>query len=113
MRRASVFKRCVQRFDLILDFPTELWTKVCLSVRRCQLEAGERYNLEHISRLEIENQSICLQHRLQERKEKKLILENESMATKMVSQTYFMREFDVVKRQLEKTVSEQTTKALG
>lgn len=69
-----------------------------------QLEAADRYNLEHISRLEIENQSICLQHRMLERKDKKLASENESMAAKLGQQRESMLEIEATRLRLEQTV---------
>ncbi|KAF1334787.1 hypothetical protein FI667_g1652, partial [Globisporangium splendens] len=74
-----------------------------------ELEAADRYNLEHISRLEIENQSICLQHRMQERKEKKLVAENESMMAKMRLQKQFVRDAEAMKVHLEQAIETLNT----
>lgn len=60
--------------------------------------------MDHIARLEVENQSICLHHHMRERKEKKLVAENEAMASKMANHRQFVRDSELSKMQFTETV---------
>lgn len=73
-----------------------------------QLETADRYNLEHIARLEIENQSICLQHRMQERRERQIQSEHETLVNKMAAQRQLVRDADAARLELERLVRVQS-----
>lgn len=60
--------------------------------------------MDHIARLEVENQSICLHHHMRERKEKKLVAENETMASKLANLRQFIRDSEVSKLQFTESV---------
>jgi hypothetical protein len=73
-----------------------------------QLESVERYNVEHISRLEIENQSICQQQHVLAHREKLLRLENDALVSKLSTMANATKEHQARHQELEKAVREKS-----
>lgn len=60
--------------------------------------------MELITRLEIENQSICQQNHNQERKARQLLVERETMTSRVASQRSALRDHEIRQAELQETV---------
>ncbi|GLD93986.1 hypothetical protein PINS_up002592 [Pythium insidiosum] len=67
-----------ERLDAASQREAQLQVQLQLKSKRIEeMEHAEQYNLDHIARLEIENQSICQHQHLMDCHERRLVLENE------------------------------------
>ncbi|KAJ0407776.1 hypothetical protein ATCC90586_003278 [Pythium insidiosum] len=85
---------------------TQLQQQLQAKSRRIQeLEQSEQYNLDHIARLEIENQSICQHQHLMDCHERRLVLENEALADKLAVQRQTLKAYQTTEHELQQTVA--------
>ncbi|TMW56513.1 hypothetical protein Poli38472_006523 [Pythium oligandrum] len=74
-----------------------------------ELEESERYNLLCISRLEIENQSVCQQNFTQEHRETQLIIERDTLEAKLIAQRHVLQESQSREKHSHETIASLQT----